>query len=225
MMIFIHGAGLNASIWDHQMQAFPEAYFPTLKRTPTDHPSVHDFTEYIASYIEDKGIEPTILIGHSLGGGIALDCALLHPHIVKALVLVSASPQFRVPQKLLDLILTDLDAFIQTIMDMGFHGDVSSEAKNQFNQAMKSTGAQSVYHDYRCANGFDIEDRIHEITIPTLILAPAEDHMLPLVIPTSLSEKIKGSSLHIIEGAGHMVILEKPDVVNTKIASFIDQVE
>ena len=225
MMIFIHGAGLNATIWHYQMQAFPGAHFPTLERIRTDHPSVSDFTDDISTYIQRHDIESPVLIGHSLGGGIALDYALSFPHTVRALILISASPVFQVPQKFLDMILSDFDEFIATIMTMGFCEDASEKAKKLYVQTMKATGAQTVYHDYICANTFDIQDRIHRITVPTLIVAPAEDQMLPLDISKFLSKHIKNSSLKIIHGAGHMVIVEHPDEVNTEIKSFMDELE
>ncbi|MBU7043028.1 MAG: alpha/beta hydrolase [Theionarchaea archaeon] len=224
-MIFIHGAGLNSSIWHYQVQAFAGAHFPTLERVRTDHPSISDFTNYISTYIQRHNIESPVLIGHSLGGGIALDYVLSFPHTVRALILISTSPIFQVPQKFLDMILSDFDGFIATIMTMGFCEDASEKAKKLFVQTMKATGAQTVYHDYVCANTFDIQDRIHHITVPTLILAPAEDQMLPLDISIFLSEHIKDSSLKIIEGAGHMVIVEHPDLVNTEIQSFMDELE
>jgi pimeloyl-ACP methyl ester carboxylesterase len=224
-MIFIHGAGLNASVWTPQMHTFPDAHFPTLERTHTNPPSVHDFTVSMASYIQAHGIEAPILVGHSLGGGIALDFALSYPHMIRGLILICASPVFQVPREFLEMILSDFDGFIQTIISLGFHPRAPDSAKKACAHAMKTVGALEVYHDYLCANTFDIQDCIKEITAPTLILAAAEDGMIPMEISTFLSEQIKDSCLKIIPGSGHMVILEQPALVNTEITSFIDQLE
>ncbi|MBU7031078.1 MAG: alpha/beta hydrolase [Theionarchaea archaeon] len=222
-MIFIHGAGLNASIWTHQIHAFPHAHFPTLERTPAHPPSVHDFTNFLASYMTVHEMEPPVLVGHSLGGGIAMDFALTYPHLIRGLILVCASPVFRVPPDFLEMILSDFVGFIQTIISMGFSPHAPESTWEACEHSMKTVGAVNVYHDYVCANSFDIQDQIDKITAPTLILAAAEDTMIPLEISTFLSERVENSCLRIIPGSGHMLILEQPAQVNAEIASFIDR--
>jgi pimeloyl-ACP methyl ester carboxylesterase len=59
-----------------------------------------------------------------------------------------------------------------------------------------------------------------KIKIPTLIICGAEDKMTPLDFSRQLATGISGATLEIIEGAGHMAMLERPAEFNTSLDKF-----
>jgi pimeloyl-ACP methyl ester carboxylesterase len=72
--------------------------------------------------------------------------------------------------------------------------------------------------DLLCADRFGAIDRPGEIRIPTLIILGAEDVTAPVKYDQCMKDRITGSELVIIPGAGHDVAIEKPDEVNLAIA-------
>lgn len=62
------------------------------------------------------------------------------------------------------------------------------------------------------------------LTIPTLLLRGSEDQVTPPALSAGLRALIRGSRLEILEGAGHMVLLEAPERVNQKILEFVEPV-
>lgn len=222
-MIFVHGAGMNERIWVNQTRDFPDALYPTLVRDLRKEPSVHNFTEYLRSYIKTHSPETTVLAGHSLGAGVALDYALTYPDSVDGLVLISASPKFQVPDQFLTMILIDVNRFIDTIVTMGFSQSADENAKEVFRHVMQEMSPEAIHYDYMCANTFDIQDRISDISVPGVIIAGEQDQMIPLQFAEMLADQLQNAQLNVIPGAGHMVILTQPAMVTQKIKAFLNQ--
>lgn len=91
-MIFLHGWGQSRQIWYRQMEAFPEALFLNL---PGHGAKVEEensnWVEAIANQLPDS---PSIIVGWSMGGMMAMQLALQYPEKVAGLVLVSTTPLF-----------------------------------------------------------------------------------------------------------------------------------
>lgn len=67
-------------------------------------------------------------------------------------------------------------------------------------------------------------DRLHEITVPTLLLAGAEDQATPVWMSEILSERIHRAERHVIPDAGHLSPIEQPDAVNDLLLAFLTRV-
>ena len=68
--------------------------------------------------------------------------------------------------------------------------------------------------DFLACNQFDVTNQIGEINcIQALIVCGVEDKMTPLKYSEALRDGIASSELRVVDGAGHMVMLEQPDVV------------
>ena len=78
-----------------------------------------------------------------------------------------------------------------------------------------------LYRDLSACNVFDIMNRLHEITLPTLIICGADDRLTPIKYSQFLHQHIAGSVLRIIPGAGHYVMREQPEAVNQAIEEWM----
>jgi pimeloyl-ACP methyl ester carboxylesterase len=63
---------------------------------------------------------------------------------------------------------------------------------------------------------------VAEISAPTLIICGEEDQMTPIHFSEYLADQIPNSKLEVIPGAGHMVMLEKSQIVARLMANFLD---
>jgi pimeloyl-ACP methyl ester carboxylesterase len=84
-----------------------------------------------------------------------------------------------------------------------------------------STDPATYYADLSACNNFDVMDRLHEIQCPCLIICGSDDQLTPPKYSRFMQERLPQSEVVVIEGAGHMVMLEKPDQVNEAITKFI----
>jgi len=75
--------------------------------------------------------------------------------------------------------------------------------------------------DLQACDRFDVMERLGEIDVPTLVVAGSTDRLAPVKYARHLSEYISDAQLAIVEGAGHMVILERPAKVADAIGEFL----
>ncbi|WP_264553234.1 alpha/beta fold hydrolase [Flavobacterium sp. N2038] len=98
-IIFIPGFASSGEVWNETKTAFEKDYscytltmagFAGVK--PQPNPSFENWKTEIANYIKENKIEKPILIGHSMGGGLALAIAADYPELIKKIVVVDALP-------------------------------------------------------------------------------------------------------------------------------------
>jgi pimeloyl-ACP methyl ester carboxylesterase len=80
----------------------------------------------------------------------------------------------------------------------------------------------SVLHgDFVACDRFDVTGRVGTIRVPTLVVCGSDDVLTPPKYAQFLAEKIQGARLEIINGAGHMVMTEKPGEFNSRVMEFL----
>jgi pimeloyl-ACP methyl ester carboxylesterase len=79
----------------------------------------------------------------------------------------------------------------------------------------------ALYGDFLACDRFDIMKEVERINLPTLILCGEDDQLTPVKYSQSLQSRIKGSKMEVLPDAGHMVMMEAPQLFNKKIGEFI----
>ncbi len=107
------------------------------------------------------------------------------------------------------------------ITEMSFAPQSKAGLKQAALQRLAETRLPVLHGDLSACDTFDAREKLSKISAPTLIICGAADQMTPPAYSMYLQQQIAGSRLEIIPNAGHMVMLEKPDVVASLIGSFI----
>jgi pimeloyl-ACP methyl ester carboxylesterase len=71
---------------------------------------------------------------------------------------------------------------------------------------------------------YDVRDRLSEITVPTLVLHGAHDPLVAVRDSELIASSIPNARLQIIEGAGHLLFLERPDESDRMVREFVSVV-
>ena len=71
----------------------------------------------------------------------------------------------------------------------------------------------------------DYAELLTEITVPTLIIVGSEDEFTPIADAEFIRERVTGSELAVIEGAGHMPNLERTEEFNQTVRRFLDRLK
>jgi pimeloyl-ACP methyl ester carboxylesterase len=79
-----------------------------------------------------------------------------------------------------------------------------------------------LYGDFLACDRLDIRDGISRINIPTLIICGKNDKMMPPEFSQFLQDTIPSAQLSLIENAGHMVMLENPELFNRSLREFLE---
>lgn len=224
-IVFIHGSGGTGRVWRYQTEHFPGSVAVTLPGHPDGDPceSIEEAKRWLRSELSGGvGTEALVLVGHSLGGAIALQYALDHRDEVAGIVLVGSGARLRVqPATLtaLEKAVDHPDSFGKMFEDS--FQKVSPEFAKELQERSLTVGPAPFLADLRACDRFDVVDRLSEIGTPTLAIVGTEDVMTPPKYSTFLEERMPNASARIVDGGTHFVFAEYPDEVNQAIADFL----
>lgn len=229
-LIFIHGAGGDKTRWEKQQVFFQQHGWGIMtlslpshgKSSPSESLSMDKYVKTIHEIIIGQKIENVILIGHSMGGAIALQFTLQYPgSIIDKLILIGTGAKLKVAPAFFEAIETDFNRFLELLGKLTFHKNSAAQIKLDNEEALRRNGGAIFLQDFKICDHFDIRSELNKITKQTLIIVGQDDQMTPVKYSTFLHEKMKNSQLAIIPEAGHYVFQEKPLAVNKHIYKFI----
>jgi pimeloyl-ACP methyl ester carboxylesterase len=163
-----------------------------------------------------------------MGGAVALELALKQPEWLLGLVLTCSGARLPISEDLLALLKEDFEAAVDLIMARSFGPHEGTLTYRQkairygTHRQMLRTQQEVVLRDYEACRGFDVRDRLGEIRVPVLVIASKEDKVAPPELSMELHEGIRGSRLVVVEGAGHMLPMERADEYNRVVAQFLE---
>ena len=230
-IIFVHGAGGSSATWFMQLRGLSSDHHvvaielnghgksPDRAEDDSVHSYLHDIHEVVTKF--DK----PFLAGHSMGGALTQVYALNHPEYLRGIILVGTGAKLRVNPVVFNLLDNDFDGYVEAVGNFMFHEETSEEMIEASKHEVRKCPPQIIRRDFELCDKFDIMDTVSKIKSPTLILVGAADVMTPVKYSTYLKDKIEGSVLHVIEGAGHSVMLEKFGVFNELVANWVKDIK
>jgi pimeloyl-ACP methyl ester carboxylesterase len=224
-IIFVHGSGARGDIWRYQTDYFPGSHAVDLPGHPRGEilKSVEECVDWLRKYIKERGFEDVVLAGHSFGGAIALLYALKYPQELKGIIVIGSGARLKVHPIFLtpceEAIKGDGQKWYEMVEEM--YGLTPPDYKRKIMEKQKTIGPAVMLNDFLCCDKFDVMDRVHEIKLPALIICGELDAMTPVKYASYLGTKIANSKVVIVPQAGHLVLAEKPGVVNKAIEDFL----
>ncbi len=225
-MVFVHGSGATHDHWRYQL-----GLADTVALDLPGHPrgqgmqSVADYARWLHDELGRRGLERPILVGHSLGGAVVQQLALDHPGRARALGLVGTGARLRVTPGVLDLIRADFAAAAPQFMGFAYAAGADEAEKARDVARMIELGADVSWGDLHACDEWDVMQRLGEITVPALVVCGTEDRLTPVKYARYLADHLPDARLVTIEGAGHMVMVERPAEVNAALVRFRDELD
>jgi pimeloyl-ACP methyl ester carboxylesterase len=231
-LLFLHGAGGDAAIWDAQAAYFRGRHPVYCLELPGHGLSAGHGEDEIASYAEcvhtalEAGLPPRewVVVGHSMGGAVALQLALDHPACLKGIVLAGTGAKLGVLPIIIKLLETDPEAFYRTIDLAAFCSNTPAQIREISSRSIRRCPPQVALKDFKACNRFDVRNRLGEISLPSLIICGENDRLTPVRYSEFLHQHIRSSRLVLIPEAGHMLMAEKPDAFNEALHGFLDEI-
>jgi pimeloyl-ACP methyl ester carboxylesterase len=235
-LLFLHNAGGMARGLTPDLEALAQSYEVIAPVIPgwddteglAEIDDIHDMVLFLQDLCDALGLTRFNLMGHSLGGMFAAELAAARPDMVKKLVLVSpvglwieetpvADLFIAMPPELPGLLFGDLSnpligqifkapANDDELADMMYMQMVNFSAAGKFMWPIPDKG---------------LKKRLHRISAPTLILWGDSDRLTPPAYGPVFQSKIAKSQLVTLEGAGHMLPLEKTAEYVAEVKAFL----
>jgi pimeloyl-ACP methyl ester carboxylesterase len=232
-VILLHGAGGNHLYWPPQVRRLPSRRVLAVdlpghgKSDGPGRQSVEEYARDIEAFVRAVGLNRLVLVGHSMGGAVAIEFASRHPREVLGLCLVSTGARLRVSPEILQG-TADPAAYpgaLARIVDLSFGPEASQRLKELASLRMREAPRNTLHGDFLACNAFDATSLVAGLSMPTLILCGDKDRMTPSHHSRWLNTHIANSRLELVPNAGHMVMLELPDVVAGLLDQFVDGLE
>lgn len=241
-VLLLHGVGGGKAYWSEQLEVLAAAGY---RAVAWDMPGYGE-SEMIQPYtlaalaralerVLDRLMpKRTVLLGHSMGGMVALEAYSAFPQRISAMILSGTSPAFGRPdgawqREFLSQRLAPLDA-----------GKTMAELAPDLVRSMVANGADAggvkravqimgvvPSATYRAALhallSFDRRSLLPSIRVPTLALAGEVDPNAPPAVMQKMAEKIPGAIYRCLPNTGHLASLEQPALFNHAIVQFLNE--
>jgi len=246
-LIMIHAGVADSRQWNNEFSAFSRNFqvlsydmraYGKSAPVPGDFTHIQDLT----ALIDHLGISlPVIIMGCSMGGGLALDFALMYPSKVKALIMVASGPSgleldLPTPSKfdLVELAYNEgnLDQVAELETQIWFDG--TGRTPDQVNPAMRQLAFDmnrlALSHE-RVQLGERLPDaevaavgRLNELRIPVLVIVGVHDIPYMQVAAEYMAANIASVRVEIMADAAHLPNMDHPDHFRRIVSEFLDQV-
>jgi pimeloyl-ACP methyl ester carboxylesterase len=231
-LICIHGAGGTHQHWGYQLRGLSDiARVYTLdlpghgRSAPPGRDTIAGYVKVVLAIMDRLDIRGALLIGHSMGGAIALQAALDAPERVLGLGLIGAGGRMRVAPAILDGLSGDRLATINTIVEYAYAPDAPERIRRQAAAAYALCDPTVYRGDYLACDAFDVLSRLGEIGCPAAVVCGTADRMTPPKYAEALRDRIRGSTLTLIASAGHMAPIERPAEVTAALRELITRLK
>lgn len=234
-LVLIHGLFVNSDCWRNQL-AFFEKDYCVLRFDLYGHGRSHKpgkrFT--IRNYVTDMELllnhlgwhDNLFIIGHSLGGMVAMVYALENPTSIKKLVIAS-SYCFVSNEAVTDVMgrvnSNPIHKFGLGIAKRGMSPYNEDDAEWIAKQVSEHLSTNDALLATAASAGFNICENLKKLETPTLLLVGEKDTTTPIWASEMLHEWLPNSELTVIKEAGHLVIIDHPDEFNDYVQSFFSE--
>jgi pimeloyl-ACP methyl ester carboxylesterase len=136
--------------------------------------------------------------------------------------MLASGARLRVGPALFESLERDFDAATQEIPRM-FYADPTPERMAASTAMMRAVGQAQTIRDFRACDAFDRLGDLGDVTVPLLALTGERDVMTPPKFAYTVADRVPGAQARIVNGAGHLVMVERPDETNAALRAFVDQ--
>ena len=241
-LMFIHGAGMDHSVWALQSRYFAHHGYGVLAVDLPGHgrsggaplASIGAMADWALALIAAVEAGPAVLVGHSMGALIALEAARRVPDRVRALGLLGAAPAMPVNDTLLQAAEANDASAIDMVCGWA-HGASAHRGGGAIPSAWLVGGgtrlleraAPGVLHkDLAACNDYgDGPAAAGEITCPTLILSGTEDVMVRPKVSRQFADLLANAEVVELPGTGHMLMTEASDATLVALRRFLEALD
>jgi len=228
-LVFVHGAGGSSVIWMDQVRRLQHRRrvialdLPGHGQSDRWHDlSIETYRDAVGTMCAELKIDRIVLVGHSMGGQIALACAAAWPERVGGLMLVGSGAKIPVAPRVFQVLEDDFAHAGEWLQRVAWSPSTPRELVERW-QSLSFTAEQDVaVADFRAVERFDGEPLTARVKAPTRVLVGADDLLTPPSLARALTAQIAGAQLRIVPQAGHMLMLEQPDAFAAAIDELLD---
>jgi len=235
-VVLVHGAAMDGSVWRYQADALTRAGFTSIAVDLPGHggsegepsSSAKGYAGWLLAYLALLG-EPVHLVGHSMGALVVLEAAAAWPDLARSVTLIGVSDMMPVnPDLLAGAAEGDVTMFATMGKWMHARDPIGgSEWTVDDTVAILQRARSGVAHAdlTACSNHPGAAVVAAKVTVPILLILGEQDLMTKPSAAEPIAAAAEDTTTVIVKGAGHLLPVERPDVVNEALVGFLLKME
>jgi len=229
-VVFLHGAGMDHTVWALLARSFAHHGFGVLAPDLPGHgrsygaalSSVAALADWTAALIDAAGVGAARFVAHSMGSLVALETAARYPEKVTGVGLISTAAPMRVSDDLLNAAKANDHSAIDMISlwGNGYHATLGGSLApglwmlGEVERLLERAHPGVLFADLSACNDYqDALAAAAKVAVPSRMILGSRDLMTPAKGGKAIAAVIADCRLTVIEGAGHMLMSERPDDV------------
>ena len=237
-VVFVHGAGLDHSMFGLQSRYFGYHGYNVLAADLPGHgrsegaalANVAAMADWVVALLDAAKLKRATVIGHSMGALVAIDCAARHAARVERIALLGMAYPMKVTDAFLDAAKANtLTAFdMHTIwghapqVPLGGNPNPGMWMYGDNLARLARLAPNVLYADLKACNDFaDGEARAAKVSCPVLFILGNRDQMTPSRVATAFVKAFKSAQTMLLPPSGHSVMAEAPDATLDALIAFL----
>ena len=217
-MVLVHGLSGSSNWWVRNIPALAGNYtvylvdlpgFGAMSRFPGQL-MLSELTTWLLQWMDAVHLERIRLIGHSMGGAIAIQCAAQRPGAVSQLVLAAPAAIPAGHRTLMSYVPPLVGTLAATTPS--FLPILAYDALR--------AGPRTLFRMSRALLTHDVRDELRQVTAPTLLMWGRRDTLVPPSLGHAMRQEVAHADLLLLDGAGHVVMYDRPAAFNRAVLAF-----
>ena len=234
-LVFINSLGTDFRIWNEVAEILAPDFRIVLhdkrghglSESGPDQNEMADYARDLAALLDALGVGRATIVGLSIGGLIAQELYRHDPERIAALVLCDTAAKIGTDevwdQRIAQVERGGIEAIADAVLERWFTAHFRAARSTEL-AGMRAMLTRTPRQGYLAACGAlkraDLRPYAGQIRVPTLCLVGDEDGSTPVALVKETAALIPGSRFEIIEGAGHLPNIEKPEIVAKLVAEY-----
>lgn len=237
-VVFLHGIGGGAESFQHQLAVASD----TCTLRALDLPGYGDsdpitpmtfegLSDRLSAFLDALGEVKVHLVGHSIGGMVALDHAIRRPDQVATLALIGTTSAFggrddsfktaflKARMEPLERGLSMAEMAVESAPHI-VGPDANTGVVDEVADLLAKVSVATWRSILECLVTFNRRAELAQVTQPCLLIAGEHDENAPPRTMEKMAAVLSAADIHIIRGAGHMINQEEPMRVNALLRDF-----
>ena len=226
-LVLLPGLACDARLWQDQLPALPGAFDVRVSDAHTRHARIEDMAAAVLA--ENEG--PLILCGASMGGMVAMEAARQAPQRIAGLALLGTNARPETPE-LYQLRASAIEVFergdarrlIELNAGFAFHPAQAADpalVKRYVNLVLDAGVEQLVRQNRAVMVRPDARSHLPNLSCPVLVMCGDTDKLALPEFSAEIAALVPGAELVWVADCGHMLTMEKPEVVNATLNDWL----
>ena len=228
-VVLIHGAGGSYLSWPAEMRRLNGQQVLALdlpghgKSRGFAQQSIPAYADLIHNFLAELGLSEAVLVGHSMGGAIALTLALKYPRQVAGLGLLASGAFLGIESSLIEELgnPTTISSGLLRLQKRIFSPSTSPALIDAAMRPLRELRPSLLLADWLACAAFDLREMVDQIHAPAWIACGSDDSLTPLAYSHFLAAHLPVAKLQVVPAAGHMLIAEQPRLVTQGFCDFL----